>query len=176
MSALPPYEGLHPLVVHFPIGILLIAWLPMVIGLIDKKRRSGWLASAGLLLIVGTVAAFAAVLTGEAADEIVVSTSDAMKRAVHEHEEAAEFARNLFILVTVLFIAVWVAASKVAEKKRAMVASIGGVLVAIAYSYGAFTLANAGHLGGLLVHHYGIHAPMNAGELPAGASIERHDD
>ncbi|MCA9304689.1 MAG: hypothetical protein KC996_11260, partial [Phycisphaerales bacterium] len=120
---LPPFEGMHPLVVHFPIGILLIAWLPMLIGLVDKKRRSGWFASAAMLLIVGTIAAFGAVLTGEAADKIVVATSDAMKHAIHEHEEAAEFARNLFVIVSVLFIAVWVVASKAPEKRKAMVAT-----------------------------------------------------
>jgi len=158
---LPPYEGLHVIVVHFPIGILLIAWLPMLIAMIDKKRRQAWFASAAMLLIVGTIAAFAATLTGEAAHEIVGATSEQVSQAIHEHEEAAETARNLFVAVTILFFAVWIAGAKVAPKKRPMVAIVGGALVVVAYFVAAVALANAGHLGGVLVHEFGIHAPLN---------------
>lgn len=173
---IPPFEGMHPIVVHFPIGILLIAWLPMLIGLFDKGRRGGWFASAALLLVVGTLAAFGAVLTGEATEEIVVATSDSMKHAIHEHEDAAELARNLFIGVTVLFLVVWVAASRIAEKKRAMVGMIGGALVAVVYGLGALALANTGHLGGVLVHEYGIHAPLGAADMPAAPHDAEDDD
>ncbi len=174
---LPPYDGLHVIVVHLPLGILSIAWMPMVAGLIDKKRRSGWMASAALLLIVGTAFAFFATITGEAAEEIVVDTTQQMHDAIHEHEEIAELARNLFIVVSVLFIAVCIAAAKVAEKKKPAARFIGGILVAVTYFFAFRALVNAGHLGGLLVHKYGIHAPMDtASQNPTPGLGQSHGE
>ena len=157
---LPPYEGMHPIVVHFPIGILLIAWLPMLIGLIDRKRRNTWFASAAMLLVVGTIAAFAAVMTGEAAEDIVGGTSQVVNDAIHEHEETAEAARNLFLASTLIFLMAWGVYNKVAEKKKPMILTSGAARVAIVYLFAAMALTNAGHQGGVLVHEYGIHAPL----------------
>jgi len=178
LPPIPPYEGLHPIVVHFPLGILLIAWVPMVIGLILKKQRHTWMASAAMLLVLGTIGAFAAVLTGEAADGIVGETSVAVGDAIHEHEETAELARTLFVGVTVLFLAAWGVASKIKPKRRAMAAWIGGALVAIAYAGASLTLMNAGHQGGVLVHTHGIHAPLGSPDPGASPTYneDRHDD
>ncbi len=167
LPPIPPFEGLHPIVVHFPIGILLIAWLPMLIALADKKRRHAWFASAAMLLIVGTLGAFAAVLTGEATEDIVGASSQVIHDAIHEHEEAAELARNLFIAATLVFLVVWGVGAKINEKKRAMVGIVGGVLVVGVYGFAAVALMNAGHLGGVLVHQHGIHAPLGSATVPA---------
>lgn len=168
LPPIPPLEGLHPIVVHFPIGILLIAWLPMLIGVIDKKRRNTWLASAFMLLLVGTIAAFAAIFTGEATEEIVGPASQLVENAIHDHEEAAEMARNLFIVTTIVFLAVWLTWAKVNEKKKAPVAVAGGALIVASYTLASLALANAGHLGGVLVHQYGIQAPLGTSVVPAG--------
>lgn len=177
LPPIPPFEALHPIVVHFPIGILLIAWLPMLIALIDKKRRNAWLAAAAMLLIVGTTACFAAVLTGEAADEIAVTTTIAAEQTLHDHEETAETARNLFIATTIGFLAVWLTWAKVNEKRKAMIAVAGGALVVASYTLASLALANAGHLGGVLVHVHAIHAPITAAATPTGVlndSIDEH--
>lgn len=180
LPPIPPFEGLHPIVVHFPIGILLIAWLPMLIGLADKKRRNAWMASAAMLLIVGTIGAFAAVLTGEATEDIVGESSQLINDAIHEHEEAAELARNLFIGTTLVFLVVWGVAARINEKKKAMVGVAGGVLVAVSYAVASVALMNAGHLGGELVHVHGIHAPMGSSSVPPAADAAvrsgEHDD
>lgn len=177
---IPPYEGLHPIVVHFPVALLLIAWLPMLIALIDKKRRNTWLTSAALLLIVGTIAAFAAVMTGEATEDAVAITTQTIDDAVHEHEEAAELARNLFIAVTAIFIAGWIVATKLPEKKKKPAAIAATILIAFSYATAALTLANAAHQGGVLVHQYGVHAPIiNPGTTNAlnpNTNADSHDD
>lgn len=175
LPPIPPYEGLHPIVVHFPIGILLIAWLPMLIALVDKKRRNAWLAAAAMLLIVGTLGTLAAVLTGEASQRIVGSTTKAMSDALHQHEETAQLARNLFIATTAVFLAVWIAANAVNGKKKRIVAPLGAILIAITYTYAALTLINTGHHGGLLVHEYGIHAPMGEPPAPPLDHADDHD-
>lgn len=159
---LPPYEGLHPLVVHFPIGILLIAWLPVLIGVADRSRRVTWLASGGLLLVLGTSACFAATLTGNAAESVVGGMSEAVDQALNAHQHTGNRARNLFLLTTVLFMAAWITCSMVSERKRKVLFVISAVIVASAYVVSAISLINAAHLGGVLVHHHGIHAPIVA--------------
>jgi uncharacterized membrane protein len=166
---MPPFEGLHPIVVHFPIGILLIAWLPMLIGLVDRKRRNTWFASAAMLLVVGTIAAFAAVLTGEAAEDIVGATSQVVNEAIHEHEETAERARNLFLASTLIFLMVWGVYNKVAETKKPMILTSGTALVTIVYLFAVMALTNAGRQGGVLVHQHGLHAPL--GGTPGASSV-----
>jgi len=159
---IPPLEGMHPLVVHFPLGLLLIAWIPMLLCVIDKKRRAKWIHTSLTLLILGTAFTFAAVFTGEAAEDIVGSTSQLIEDAIHKHEETAESARNLFIVTTILFAFACIARKKLANSKKKPALTALGILIAISYSLATLTLANAGHQGGLLVHHHGIHAPLGA--------------
>lgn len=168
LPTLPPWEGLHPLVVHIPIGVLMTAWAPMVVGLIDRRRRGTWFAAGVLMLAIGVAGAFLAVLTGEAAAGIVAPRSQAIVDAVHEHGEAAEWARNLFVAVLIVSVGVWVAWCRVREQRRAVVLVAGGALVAVSYAVGGLALVRAGHLGGMLVHTDGIHAPLGAPPAPDG--------
>lgn len=172
---LPPFEGMHPFVVHFAVGILLSAWVPMVLGLVDRKRRTSWFRAGLMMVAMGTVFTFAAVLTGEATEDVVEHSSEAVEHAIHEHEELAEFARNIFIGVTAIYLATMILHCKMPEPKKKKVGLIGGVLVALTYIFGMITLSNAGHQGGLLVHDLGIHAPVGT-SAPAFPSASGHDD
>jgi len=174
---LPPFEGLHPIAVHFPIAILMIAWLPILLALLDKKRRDHWILSAFLLLLLGTLTTFAAVLTGEATEDIVGSPTQLIHDAIHQHEETAEAARNIFIALTLLSAAVLFVRAKAPQPKKKTATTIGGVFIAALYILGIMTLANTAHQGGILVHDLGIHAPIGTLD-PAtlSASSNSHDD
>lgn len=159
---IPPLEGMHPIVVHFPLGLLLIAWIPMLLCVVDKKRRGKWMHTALTILVIGTLFTFAAVFTGEATEEIIGSTTQIIEDAVHEHEETAESARNYFIVTTVLFFFATIARKKLEASKKKPALIVIAILVALGYGLGTLTLANAGHQGGVLVHQYGIHAPITS--------------
>lgn len=176
---IPPLEGMHPIVVHFPLGLLMVAWIPMVFAIISKKRRSGWIQTALTMLILGTLFTFAAVFTGEATEEVIGSTSQLIEDAIHEHEELADSARNLFIVTTVLFAFIPIARKKLPDSKKKSAISVIAILVAISYSLGALALANTGHQGGVLVHHHGIHAPItsvNPSSSHTNQPSMNHDD
>jgi len=158
---IPPLEGMHPLVVHFPLGLLMVAWIPMLLCLVDKKRRSVWIQTTLTLLILGTLFTFAAIFTGEATEEIIGTASQEIHDAVHEHEETAESARNFFIVTTVLFAFIPIARAKLEKSKKKSAITVIAILIAFSYGLGTLTLANAGHQGGVLVHHHGIHAPLS---------------
>ncbi len=165
IPSLPPFEGFHPLVVHFTIGLLLTAWVPMLLGVVDIKRRQGWFLSGLMMVILGTLFAFVAVFTGEAAEGVTVATSEVVEQAIHEHEELAEFARLLFVGVSVIYISAMILCSKVAESKKKRMGIIGSVLVGLSYAISSLALANAGHLGGLLVHAHGLRAPVAPADM-----------
>ena len=157
---LPPLEGFHPFVVHFAVGILLSAWVPMLLGLVDCKRRKEWFRAGFMMIVMGTLFTFAAVFTGEVTEKVVDRSTQVIEHAVHEHEELGELARNLFIGVTVIYLAALLLPAKMPESKRKTVGLIGALLVAITYGLGSLALANAGHQGGLLVHLHGLQAPV----------------
>jgi len=180
MNLLPPmpaWDAAHPLIVHLPIGVLMFSPVLLIIALLDRKRRMVW-ASAGLVAMVfGTAAAFVAVFSGEAAADHVVAT-DTVRHAIHDHEELAETARTLFAVLTGV-LAVLLVLGATAAKKKALkpVVVIGSVLFAIADVVGLGVLANAGHAGGLLVHQYGVRAPLAASTAaPPADAGEIHDD
>lgn len=180
IPTLPPFEGFHPFIVHFTVGILLTAWVPMLLGLVDSKRRRSWFRSALMMVVMGTLFIFAAVLTGEATEEVVPHSSELIEHAIHEHEELAELARNIFIGVSIIFIAAFVMYPRVSASKQKKTGLIGAVLVALSYALGALALANAGHQGGLLVHEHGLQAPVantDMSQLPTHFDHEDdHDD
>jgi uncharacterized membrane protein len=165
MPPLPPFEGLHPLVVHFPIALFLTALVPAALALVFRKRAGTWLWASTLLIALATAGAFAAVLTGEATEDIIGPTSQLIEDAIHDHEEAGEMVRNLFI-VTLGFSAVLAFLGSREKPRLAIVAPAALVLLA-SWTFSAIRLADAAHQGGVLVHTHGIHAPMGATTPPA---------
>ena len=59
MQALPPipsWTELHPLVIHFPIALLLVAPLFIIIGMIvNPQKGRPFLIAALILMLLGTV-------------------------------------------------------------------------------------------------------------------------
>lgn len=165
MFALPPlppdWDGFHPLIVHFPIGLLAVAPVLVFMGLLFSKHERGFNLAALALMLLGTGAAFLAVSTGDAAED-AASVSGAVHRVIHEHEEAAEFARNAFVVLTLAFAIVAflpVIAPKLKRSARVVVTMVFLVL----YGGGLLPLMNAGHLGGQLVHTHGVRARLAVG-------------
>src|SRR5688572_4784583 len=70
LPPIPSWDGLHPIIVHFPIALLLIAPILIVLGTIFYKNGRAFMVSAFVLMLIGTIAAFIATATGEAAGEL----------------------------------------------------------------------------------------------------------
>ncbi len=114
---IPSWDALHPLIIHFPIALLLIAPIFIVIGavLTPAKGRS-YLVAALVLLLVGTAAIFVAVETGEAAGKLAERTPG-MARVLETHESLAERTQAVFSVLSA-DIPCAVGGALVAEKGR----------------------------------------------------------
>ena len=156
----PPWEGMHPLVVHFPIALLLFAAVFVVLAIIVPKRGWWFSVSALILLIGGTAGAFVAVSTGEAARDVVEEGEDEMFDVMQQHEDIVEQARNVFVALTIVYAGIVflpVVARSLQSWKFAMPAN----LVFLAALMGAnLLLASGAHLGGRLVHEFGVKSAL----------------
>jgi uncharacterized membrane protein len=154
---IPAWDGLHPLVVHFPIALLMVTPVFLLLFAVWKGRAREMLLVAMILTLLGTVAAYVAVSTGEAAQRIA-EPIEGSESVLHEHEELAELARNLFtgfaVLLLLSFAAFWKWESRVRCRWRYVLA---GVLIAL-HGVCTLVLANAAHEGGRLVHEFGVRA------------------
>lgn len=69
MPPIPAWNSLHPLIVHSPIALLMVAPILMIVGLLAKPERA-LLTSALIGMALGTTGAWLAVATGEAAGHL----------------------------------------------------------------------------------------------------------
>ncbi len=170
--SIPAWNALHPLVVHFPIALLLVAPLFLVLGGALDLRRPGlgrpYLLASLALLVLGTAGTFLAIGTGEAAGKIS-ERSDALSAVLERHESLAETTRLVFSGLTVILTAILLAPRAMRrELPRLATAGLLGAFI-VSYSAGAVLLANTAHNGGRLVHELGAESPTT------GAGIVRDD-
>ncbi|NDC37245.1 MAG: hypothetical protein EBZ48_04240 [Proteobacteria bacterium] len=138
-------ELLHPVLVHFPIALLLVASVFEVASLIGSVEHRKFLRGTTVLLFVlGTAAAWAAVWAGEEAGDIVQRTL-CSPDILELHEDWGERSAWIFTLVTVLSLLRW---------KLIGAPLLSGIIVVLAVA-GSASLGYAGHLGATLVYQQG---------------------
>jgi uncharacterized membrane protein len=168
----PPlsWDSLHPIVIHFPIALLLVAPVFIFLGLVRPERHRLFSVSALILIVLGTVGAWVAVSTGEAAAQLADQTPP-IGPAIHEHEEFAEWTRLIFTILAVVYGGLVAAPLVFKRLKPRLLSVLGGVFLVI-YFGSCLVLARTGHLGGRLVHTYGVHAMMGEAETGPAAPPE----
>ncbi len=157
MAFIPPFDSLHPAVIHFPIALLLVAPLFLVIGLLMREERGRTFAFAALLLmILGTAGAWMAVFTGESAAEIT-EHSTPIKATIEQHEDLGQSTRAVFTVLTLAYAAI-VLLPLVQRQTRAVFTTVLPLAFLVIYVAAAILLAKTAHEGGRLVHELGSSA------------------
>ncbi|QDG50539.1 hypothetical protein FIV42_07270 [Persicimonas caeni] len=167
MSDLPSIwrtELIHPLVVHFPIVLLMCGTLAWLAGQwvgrssdqsSDQSSRWSFLLPAGrLMLAVGAVTAWAAVYTGDLADTEVARTL-CDPTVVEAHEEYA------FVVAAVFTGAILLDWAVVLVEKLQRWRTPLSLLIGIALLGASGLLGYVGHLGASLVYQQaaGVYRP-----------------
>lgn len=147
MQLIPEWApNIHPLLVHFPIVLLIAAVLFDATGLVFKKLK--WLEKSALLLyVVGTIAIVVTYFTGQSAADSIDIPSKAIP-AVTDHADWAEITLWFFIVFSIvrLSIGLWIKSVKLA---------ITGFIVIIGF-VGIYLLYQTGDHGAKLVFGYGL--------------------
>ncbi|MEJ5341659.1 MAG: DUF2231 domain-containing protein [Thermogutta sp.] len=155
-----PWPGMHVLVVHFPIALLLVAPVFVLLGLIFAPRWQGFAISAVLLLALGTAGTFVAAATGLAARDIVEEGPDEMFEVMEEHEEYGLLTRNIYLGVTIAYAIFVLLTLTVPSIGKAVVRIPISLVFLVAMAVAGLYLAHTAHLGGILVHQYGVKAKL----------------
>jgi len=171
---LPDWDGLHPLVVHFPIALLMTAPLLVIASLVWRRYRLPIGTCALVVMALGASGAFLAVATGEAAEEAAERIA-AAKPVLEQHEELAERVRIYFAVLTAAYALVLF--NPLAKKPlEPLVPIAAGVVFLLIYVGGLLLLAHTAHYGGRLVHEFGVHAPVVSGAVLGGTGKVEDDD
>lgn len=157
LPPLHPWEHLHPLVVHFPVALLLVAPVLIALGLVRPRNRHPYYVAAFVVMLLGALGAWLAVETGEAAAQPAIDQHlPGLMEALTTHENAAEVTEPVFVGLTVLFgLLVFV---PLVWKRSARPKLLAGLTVVYLLIYGAgmLMLVNTGFCGARLVHEIGV--------------------
>lgn len=157
---IPSWDGLHPLIVHFPIALLLVAPVFVLIGAVKAPARARpYLVAAMVLLLLGTAAVFVAVETGEAAGQLA-ERSPGMAEVLETHESLAERTRVVFAVLSAVFVVLVAAPRLFRRADTRLTTTLLPVAFLVLYGAGALLLVNTAHNGGRLVHQFGVRALM----------------
>lgn len=165
LPPLPSWDGLHPLVVHFPIALLLVAPLFILLGVVLSRGRP-FLWAALLLMTIGTAGTFFAVSTGEAAGKLAERTPQ-INAVLEHHENLAERTRAGFAALTAIFAAILVLPALFRRRPRRLLTVVLPLVFLLVYGAGVVLLVNTAHNGGRLVHELGVQALVAPAPAPA---------
>ena len=152
---MPNIAAFHPQIVHFVIGTLIVGVLFRWISLTGKAAFTG--PAAATLLLLGAVAAYAAGESGSQAHD-KAERIPGVRAAVQAHEDAGEWARDVFLVVAGLEIVGLVLTKR--ERWRRY-AQIGSAVVGLA---GIGALYKAADRGGDLVYSYAGGVGLRTGD------------
>ncbi len=158
-------DHLHPMIVHFPIALIIIGFLSDLVGAVTKRP---FFTLAGLYLItLGTLGTIAAYFSGDIAGD-GVTEAGALGTALETHESAAVLAMWTMIVLAGLRIVLGVTKRMNGWMQWVMV-----VLLAV----GVGTIARTGYYGGELVfkHAAGVEMSFGIPDTQESASPEIED-
>ena len=161
---LPPWNHIHPALIHFPIALLTVAPLLVLLGLLWPAQRRGVHAAALILLVLGFGGLVLALESGEAVERYARATP-ALLAGVRDHELAAQWTTLLFGLLGTAFALLWFL-PLLRKRELSRKVELGGLVLWLLLSAaGVLSLVRTGHLGGHLVHdlhtHAGPEPPLN---------------
>jgi len=153
---------LHPVVVHFPIVLLLLGSVGAVAAAFTRRWQLPLVTA--ILLGLGAVGSVVAAQTGEREGEIV-NENPAIEAVLEQHAEWAERTQTASIVVALIAVAALVTTRwPVAARGLGIAAGVGALLV-------AWCVIQTGHYGGQLVYRHG--AGVN---LVSAPSAMKHRD
>jgi len=141
---------LHPKVVHFPIALLLTYVLLELVGIIFRKEF--YQKAAHLLLFLGVIGAFFAVLTGNQAHTAYEYWSESSSKLFDEHQTFAN-------LTVWYFTGILVCRTYLVVKKK--YSSFTKYFILALALFGCYLIYQTSEYGGNLIKKFGVGTELN---------------
>ncbi len=142
---------IHPMIVHFPIALIIVGFLADFTGAIRKNEFFGKVGF--YLLILGTLGVIAAYFSGNLAGG-GITEAGTLKRALETHEEAAELSLWLMTGVAVIRLAL----TAVKRYQGAL-----RWITVFLFFLGVLSIVRTGYYGGELVFKHAAGVQFNLG-------------
>ena len=160
LTMLPGWDGIPPLLIHFPLTLFFLAPVFVVFaGFAKTTTRQTFLISALTVMLLGSASTYAAFEAGQTAAAAVTPTGE-LQTVIERHHELASLARSSLTAATLLFGLTLL----ICMCFRLQVHELTGVLPlgsVVFYSLGLFWLINTAYHGERLVHEFGVGSIVN---------------
>lgn len=163
----------HAMVVHFPIVLASLAFVPILAALVFRLKNKTLLWIGLTMLLMLSVSAFVAIEAGEDADDHLTArdVTPAEEAAVKKHEELAEngWIWPLIPAACLVVVLLPIPRPKAVRPVAASLALVGALGV-------SGWVALTAHAGGQIVYIYGIGTPERGTKIPASEMGKQHAD
>lgn len=159
LPMIPNWDGLHLLLIHFPLTLFLLAPFFALLALVtNAASRRTFLISTLVVMLLGIASMHATFEAGEAAASTIFK--EEIRALVEHHKDLAALARSSLAVATLLF----GLALLLCICLRLRLNELTGVLPfgsATFYAFGLYWLIHAAYQGERLVHEFGAGAVVN---------------
>ena len=157
---LPSWDAMHPLLIHFPIVLLLLAPLFVVMSAVMRPPGNRpYMTVALITLLLGSGSLFLSASSGEEAAELA-DRAGGVNAVISAHEALASTCEVLFALFSAIFAILYVWPRLKRRIETRLTSTVAPLVFVALYSVGVIYLVKTAHAGGRLVHEFGVHAMM----------------
>jgi uncharacterized membrane protein len=160
LPMLPGWDGIHPLLIHFPLTLFFLAPVFVLFASFAKTTtRHTFLISALIVMLLGVASSYASFEAGQTAAATATPTGE-VRTVVERHQELASLARGSLTAATLLFGLTLLICTCFHLQMRELtgVLPLGSVVF---YALGLFWLINTAYYGERLVHEFGMGSIVN---------------
>lgn len=167
---MPTWDSLHPIIIHFPIVLLLLSPLFILISAaLPLSRGRPYMTVALIMLLLGTGSLFLAAATGEAAAKLA-ERGGPVDAVLASHERFAEETEIVFSAFSAILVGVVALPWVLRREETRLTATLLPLSFLVLYGVGILSVVQTAHAGARLVHEFGVHAIIPAGNGLSGAS------
>jgi uncharacterized membrane protein len=159
---IPTWDSLHPLIIHFPIVLLLLSPLFILISAAYHPPKGRPYMFVGLImLLLGTCSLFLANASGEAAAQLA-ERGGPVDSVLATHESLAEETEIVFSVLSVILVGIVALPRILHREETRLTSTLMPLSFLVLYCAGILFVINTAHAGARLVHEFGVHATIPA--------------